>query len=171
MALRKTITIFAALLLSLFLGSVQAADYKIGYVNGQLLISKSPEAIALPKKLEKEFNSRRQKLIAQGKQLQKLKEKGQKDALTMSKSELSRLEADVRARDREFNNDKKALFEDINIRKNQELVKIRNHIKELVNSVAKENNFDLVLEGAGVVYYSKRADITDLVLKRMKSAK
>ncbi len=156
------------ILTSVFLGSVNAADFKIGYVDGAVLLDQSPMTKALVAKLEKEFLPRKNKLVAQNNQLSKLVEKKQKDGAVMSESELLRLEKDIRKRGRELTNDKDAFNEDIALKRNQELLKIRKQIAELIVEVAKENNYDIILEKPSVIYASDRANITNLVLKKMK---
>ena len=153
---------------SAFISSVHAADFKIGYVDGAVLLDQSPMTKALVDKLEKEFLPRKNKLVAQNNQLTKLIEKKQKDGAVMSESELLRLEKDIRKRGRELKNDKDAFNEDIALKRNQELLKIRKQIAELIVEVAKENNYDIILEKPSVIYASDRANITDLVLKKMK---
>jgi outer membrane protein len=156
------------ILASVFLGSVNAADFKIGYVDGAVLLDQSPMTKALVAKLEKEFLPRKNKLVAQNNQFTKLVEKKQKDGAVMSESELLRLEKDIRKRGRELTNDKDAFNEDIALKRNQELLKIRKEIAELIVEVAKENNYDIILEKPSVIYASDRANITNLVLKKMK---
>ena len=167
---RITLSITALITLLVF-SAPQAAEYKIGYVDGAVLLDKSPLTAELLKKLEKEFLPRKQKLVAQNKQLNTLVEKKQRDAAVMSESEVLKLEKDIRKRGRELKNAKEAFNEDIALKRNQELLKIRKQIAELIISVAKDNNYDIVLEKPSVIYASKRADITDLVLKRMNSGK
>jgi len=167
---RITLSITAVITLLVF-SAPQAAEYKIGYVDGAVLLDKSPLTAALLKKLEKEFLPRKQKLIAQNKQLNTLVEKKQRDAAVMSETEVLKLEKDIRKRGRELKNAKEAFNEDIALKRNQELLKIRKQIAELIISVAKENNYDIVLEKPSVIYASKRANITDLVLDRMNSGK
>jgi outer membrane protein len=143
----------------------------MGYVDGAVLLDKSPLTAALLKKLEQEFLPRKQTLISQNKQLTTLLEKKQRDAAVMSETEVLKLEKDIRKRGRELKNAKDAFNEDIALKRNQELLKIRKQIAELIISVAKDNDYDIVLEKPSVIYASKRADITQLVLDRMKSAK
>lgn len=171
MMLKRITLSITALITLLVFSAPQAAEYKIGYVDGAVLLDKSPLTAALLKKLEKEFLPRKQKLIAQNKQLNTLVEKKQRDAAVMSESEVLKLDKDIRKRGRELKNAKEAFNEDIALKRNQELLKIRKQIAELIISVAKDNNYDIVLEKPSVIYASKRANITDLVLKRMNSGK
>lgn len=169
MNLKRITSIVLATAILLAASMVNAADYKIGYVDGAVLLDKSPLTAELLKKLEQEFLPRKQKLVAENKQLNTLIEKKQRDAAVMSESEVLKLEKDIRKRSRELNNAKEAFNEDIALKRNQELLKIRKQIAELIVSVAKENNYDIVLEKPSVIFASKRANITDLVLQRMNA--
>jgi len=171
MIFKKITLSITALFMLLVFSAPHAAEYKIGYVDGAVLLDKSPLTAELLKKLEKEFLPRKQKLIAQNKQLNSLVEKKQRDAAVMSESEVLKLEKDIRKRGRELKNAKDAFNEDIALKRNQELLKIRKQIAELIISVAKDNNYDIVLEKPSVIYASKRSNITQLVLDRMKSGK
>lgn len=171
MKLRSVAISFAAVFTLLLLNVAQAEEFKIGYVDGAELLNKSPKTAELLKKLESEFLPRKQKLVSQNKQLNTLVEKKQRDAAVMSESELLRLEKDILKRNRELKHSKEAFNEDIALKRNQELLQIRKSIAELIISVAKENGYDIVLEKPSVIYASKRADITALVLERMNSTK
>ena len=168
MNLRASILSLVFLLATALISTASAADFKIGYVDGAVLLDQSPMTKVLVDKLEKEFLPRKNKLVAENNQLTKLIEKKQKDGAVMSESELLRLEKDIRKRGRELKNNKDAFNEDIALKRNQELLKIRKEIAELIVEVAKENKFDIILEKPSVIYASDRANITDLVLKKMK---
>ena len=168
MNLKPTIISLLLLITLAFVSVANAADFKIGYVDGAVLLDQSPMTKELVAKLEKEFLPRKNKLVAENNQLTKLIEKKQKDGAVMSESELLRLEKDIRKRGRELKNSKDAFNEDIALKRNQELLKIRKQIAELIVEVAKENKYDIILEKPSVIYASDRANITDLVLKKMK---
>ena len=168
MNLKPTIISLLLMITLAFVSAANAADFKIGYVDGAVLLDQSPMTKELVAKLEKEFLPRKNKLVAENNQLTKLIEKKQKDGAVMSESELLRLEKDIRKRGRELKNSKDAFNEDIALKRNQELLKIRKQIAELIVEVAKENKYDIILEKPSVIYASDRANITSLVLKKMK---
>jgi outer membrane protein len=66
----------------------------------------------------------------------------------------------------EFQRKQRELREDANLRKNEELGAIQERINKAVTRVAEEEGYDLVIYG-GVAYASKKADITDKVLKSL----
>jgi outer membrane protein len=54
-----------------------------------------------------------------------------------------------------------------NLRRNEELSRIQGLIREVVVTIAKDEDYDLILE-TGVVYISPRIDLTERVLKRLE---
>ena len=153
--------------LTLFVASVSAyADLKVGFVQVDKILQEAPQTIESNKKLEKEFSARTDKLKADVKALKEKEAAFSKDALTMKDSDrdakdkaLSQLRVDVQRKERE-------LREDINIRRNEELGGLQEQINKAVTSVAKAENFDLVLYN-GVAYASEKIDITDKILKSL----
>ena len=153
--------------LTLFVTSISAyADLKVGFVQVDKILQEAPQTIESNKKLEKEFSARTEKLKADVKALKEKEAAFSKDALTMKDSDrdakdkaLSQLRVDVQRKERE-------LREDINIRRNEELGGLQEQINKAVTSVAKAENFDLVLYN-GVAYASEKIDITDKILKSL----
>jgi len=128
----------------------------------------APQVEAVRAKLKKEFARRDDELVAQQKQVKKLEEKLQRDGAIMSEAEAKRLERDIVSRTRKLKSSQTEFQEDLSLRQNEELGKLRKVISEVIVSVAKAEKFDMVLE-AGVVYVSDRANITDKVLARLKA--
>jgi len=152
---------------TLILASLSAyADLKVGFVQVDKILQDAPQTIESNKKLEKEFSSRTDKLKADVKSLKEKEAAFSKDAITMKESErdakeklLSQLRVDVQRKERE-------LREDINIRRNEELGGLQEQINKAVTTVAKAENFDLILYN-GVAYASEKIDITDKILKSL----
>jgi len=167
MKFRTTVLTLTAIFSMLMLSTANAADYKIGFVEVAKLLNQSPQVAAVRDKLKKEFSRRDQELLAQSKQIKTLAEQLKRDGAVMSESEAKRLEKDIISRKRKLKNAQSAFQEDLTLRQNEELQKIRKQIAEVIQAIAKENKFDLVLE-SGAVYASDRANITELVLDRMK---
>ena len=152
---------------TLFLASLSVyAELKVGFVEVQKILQEAPQTIEINKKLEKEFNIRTDKLKTDIKTLNDRQAAFNKDSLTMKESEkeaklksVEQLRIDIQRKDRE-------LKEDFNIRKNEELLFLQDQINKAVISVAKAENFDLVLYN-GVAYSSEKIDITDKILKSL----
>ncbi|BAO44087.1 OmpH/Skp family outer membrane protein [Thiolapillus brandeum] len=157
-------------LLAVFLVSLSGAALsatKIAYVEVGKVLQESPQVKAVKEKIRKEFAKRDDQLVAEQKKLKKLKEKLSRDGSIMSEAERKRLERDIIARTRKLKNSQSEFQEDLALRQNEELGKLRKVIAEVIVKVAKKGGYDLVLE-SGVVWANDKVNITPQVLKELK---
>jgi len=158
--------ITAAILLSGFGASVNAEDYKIGVVNAVKILEQSPQARKTSVMIENEFSPRSKQLQAEQKVLSGLEDKFNKDGAVMSEAERKNLERDIVNKRRDLKREDDEFREDLNFRRNEEMAKIQNEIVSAIQTVAKENSFDLVLSD-GVIFASPKIDMTDMVLQHL----
>ena len=147
--------LFLALLLCIALPTVALADTKVAAVNINKLMEGAPQAQAASEDLKKRFAAREQALL----------DKRDKDIL--SKSEREKLEQEIRDRRREFKRKSDEFTEDFSLARNEALNKLQADVYKAIVDVAKRENYDLVVSES-VLYASKRVDITDKVLERLK---
>jgi outer membrane protein len=165
---KKTLLLMSLLLVMMLLaGTAFAQSYRIGFVNATRVFEESPQYQEARKRLETEFSRREKELLSSQKQLQQLEEKLQRDGAVMSEDEVKRLERDILSRSRRLKNSQTAFREDLNLRQNEEFKKLRTQIREVIQEVGKSEKMDLVVSD-GVVYYSDRIDISDLVLDKLR---
>ncbi len=143
---------------------LQAAELKVGYVQVDKILQEAPQTAESGKKLEKEFGPRSQELDRLAKQIKELETVLEKDSVTIPETERRTKERDVQNIKVEFQRKQRELREDINLRKNEELGSLQDRINKAVQSVAKSENYDLVMY-SGVAYAADKIDITDKVLK------
>lgn len=155
---------------ALLLPVVAAAETKIGYVNLTEILEKSPQADAARKTLEKEFSYRNEKLTAVRDEILKFEETLQKDGAVMTETRRSELEKEILNKKREYSRQQEELKEDFNIRRNQEIGDLQKSVNEVVNSLAKSQNYDLVVTQP-VLFASDRIDMTDQVLEELRKVK
>jgi outer membrane protein len=144
--------------------SAQSAELKVGYVQVDKILQEAPQTAESGKKLEKEFSPRSQELDRMAKQIKDLESALDKDGLTITEADRRSKERDVQNIKTEFQRKQRELREDINLRKNEELGSLQDRINKAVQSVAKAENYDLVMY-SGVAYAADKIDITDKVLK------
>lgn len=144
-----------------------AETYKIGAVDALRVLEQSPQADAARKMIEKEFAPRDKKLVAEQKKIRDLEEKLNKDGAIMSEQERTKLERDIINAKRDLKRSQDEFREDLNFRRNEEFAKIQKKIAQSVQDIAKEENFDLILD-AGVVFASSKVNITDLIIEKLK---
>lgn len=163
----KLIQFPAFILLILLLSGQAWAQSNIGAVNINKLMENAPQAKAASESMKTRFSSRENKLLAERDEIRKLEEQYKKDADVMSKPEKAALERKIRERLREFKRDSDAFTEDFSIARNDVLTTIQNDVYKAIVDVAEKEKFDLVVSES-VLYASKRVDITDKVLARLK---
>lgn len=143
-----------------------AAEIKVGVVNTARIMAKAPQAGKATAALEKEFAPRQKRLLASQKEIKKLDEKFVRDAKLMSEAESRKLQRTLLEKKRNLKRDQEEFREDFNLRRNEELTKIQRTIGEAIKALAQAEKFDLVLAD-GVIFASKKVDITEKVLKRL----
>lgn len=144
--------------------AVAAEDKRVAYVNINKVLEQAPQAIAANKRLEKEFEPRNSALNELRKEVRSLEDRLAREGMTMSESQLRKLELDIRGRKREIKRAQEDFREDLNIRRNDELRKLQKRTYDAIVELAKKENYDMVL-GDVVIYASPAVDITDKVLK------
>ena len=161
------LVVFLFSVLTLFPG-VSFAEMKIGFVNLVKLIEEAPQGEAATKKIEAEFSPRDNAIRKKQEKIQKLEADIEKNALVMKASELSKKEAEITKLKRSLKREAEEFREDYNVRRNEELKVLQKVVREAINDVGKQSKFDLIL-AEGVLYTSDKANITELVLKKLRS--
>lgn len=163
--LNLTAIFFIALMLP---ATAMAENYKIGVVNAVKILESAPQAEQAKKRLENEFAARDRKLVAAQKAVKQKEEKLAKDGAIMSESERVKLEREAVAGRRELKRDQDEFRDDLNFRRNEEFGKIQKDIVQAIQKIAKDQKYDLIV-GEGVIFASSKVDITDAVIKQLKS--
>jgi outer membrane protein len=150
-------------------GVASAADLKIGFVNVARLLEKAPQAEAAKKDLEREFKPRDSKLVSEQKTIKSLEEKLAKDEAVMSEAERQKVERDLLNKKRDAKRVQDEFREDFNLRRNEELAKLQKSIFEAIQTLAKEENYDLLLTD-GVVFAKETIDITNKIEQKLQAS-
>ena len=150
-------------------GIASAEGLKIGVVNALKVLEAAPQAERARKQLEKEFASRDRELAAEMKAIKEKEDKLDKDGAIMSQDEAQKMQRDIMTKRRDLKRDQDEFRDDVNLRRNEEFGKIQKQIIKTIQSVAKDQGFDLIL-GDGVIYANDKVDITNLVIDKLKKA-
>jgi outer membrane protein len=145
--------------------SASAAELKIGYVNAVKVIEEAPQGEAALKKLEAEFAPRDKQIVEMQNKLKLLEQELEKNALVLKDAEHRSKEFEIVSLKRDLRRATQEFREDYNLRRNEELAALQKIVQKTIAEIAKQENYDLILESA--VYASTRADITDKILKRL----
>ena len=159
--LRKLLVATAMILGSL---SVTAADLKIGVVDMQAVLAKSPQRKTINEKIQKQFKEKQDALIALQKKGKELQDKMKRDEMTMTVAQKIDSTRQLQALDSEFKLKKTFLDEDLSIAQKQELQKIQVKVIQAIKKVAADEKFDLILRAEAAVHATDAANITDKVI-------
>jgi outer membrane protein len=142
-----------------------ADELKIGYVNMQRVLREAPASIQVGKKLDQEFEKRRQELqrIADDIKARQaaLSEKGS----SLSDRERQAKEAELTEISVRFQRRQQEFQEDIKILQDKEMSAILDKANKAIIEIAKSEHLDMIFQEAIAV--SERVDITDKLIKKL----
>lgn len=147
--------------------SVQAEELKIGFVNPVKVLEAAPQVQEANLRLEKEFEPRDKRIVATQKEIRRLEENLAKNEAIMGKDEVVELKRDIISKKRDIKREQEEFREDYNIRRSEELDKLQKKIYKTIEALAEEDGYDLIVSD-GVIWASKRVDITEKVLVRLR---
>ena len=153
---------------SLFLASswaVAQQTARIGFVDPVRLIEQAPQGAQALKKLEDEFRSRDDELKDLHNRIQEMEADLEKNILVMDATTAQTRQRDIENQKRRLARSQQEAREDYNLRRNEELARLQTLVREVIVDLARDKNFDLVVEQA--VYVSDAVDITEQVLERL----
>ena len=87
----------------------------------------------------------------------------------MSEAEKQKAGKDFQNKIRDFKKTEQEFKEDINANRNEELGKLQRKIGEVASSIAKDEEYDLLLLSDVVVYKKEQFDITAQVVKKLST--
>ncbi len=146
--------------------STQAwADMRIGFVNTDRVMREAPIALAAQKRLEKEFAPRDTALQKMAKQVKDLQLQLDREGGSMSDTDRHNKERDLANLTLEYQRGLREFREDLNLRRNEELVKVQDKARKAIQTFAVNEKYDLIVEDA--VYYNPRIDITDRIIRML----
>ena len=152
--------------------SAQAsAETKIAVINVPRIMQEIPQGKAVEAKLKSEFSSRiseMQRLETEG---QNLAAKLKKDEAFMAADERTKLQRRLAELQADFNLKGQALQEDQRRRFNEEQKKVLNKIQDAIDSIAKAQGYDLVLNGQSGVFGAEELDISAQVIQQVSKSK
>ncbi len=141
---------------------------KIGYVNANEVVSNAPQAKIALEELNQKYSPRESELLDMQAELRKLEEQlSNPDGNNLTGAEISQLRSEARAIDRELERATADLNEDYNFDRNRRLEELQALISEVILTMAREENFDLIVQSP-VVWASPRIDITGDILERLE---
>jgi len=144
---------------------VAQAQMKIGFVNTERVFREAAPAKRAQQSLEREFSARNAELGRIEKQGRDLQTELEKENVTMPEGTRREKERQLADISRNFQRIQREIREDLNLRRNEELAKVQERATRVINQIAEQEKFDLILQEA--VFASGRIDITDKVIRAL----
>jgi len=148
-------------------GSHNDQSVKIGYINIDHLVTSSPQFIQANQEVVKEFKPQENNLVALAKQIQTLADKFNKISKTLNQSERKSEINKIAKLERQLKQRAATLKKQLELRNLQELDKIQGLINQVIERMAKEGGFDLILYQK-VAYASKKINITPIISQKLR---
>ncbi len=145
--------------------AVDPADLRIGFVNFRRIMAAAPQREEINERLEREFGVERDALLQAQSELRSMERQLETlqhgDAYNDYERQVINKRRDVARRDSDYR-------DNINVRRNEEMAKLQKMIGDEIISLAKEANYDIILNDIGVFYVSERADLSQQVITRLQ---
>ena len=154
-----------AIALAGFAFAAGAAEMKIGFVNTERVFREAAPAKRAQQVLEREFSARNVELSKVEKQGRDLQQELERENVTMPEATRREKERQLADISRNFQRVQREIREDLNLRRNEELAKVQERATRVINQIAEQEKFDLIIQEA--VFASGRIDITDKVIRAL----
>ena len=156
---------WAAAMVAILVAPAAHAQLKIGFVNTERVFREAAPAKRAQQKLEKEFATRNAELAKVEKQGRDMQAELERDNVTMTEPARREKERQLADISRNFARIQREIREDLNLRRNEELAKVQERATRVINQIAEQEKFDLVIQEA--VFASSRIDITERVIRAL----
>ena len=159
-----SLTIFLAVL---FVAVASAQETKVGYIDLQKVIRDSKAGKAAKLSFEKEFQQKKVIIESKKRNVDSLREDFIKNAQVMSESARKQKAEDIDKKDKDLLRTQEDFKEDLQKKDFELTQKILRDIEGILKQIGDSGDYAIIIEKieGGVVYSSKSADVTDLVIQ------
>ena len=165
----KRLVVGLLLVTGLLSVDVNAADIKIGVVSVERILTEAPQVEAVNTSMLEQFGPKRDALQALEKEITKMQENYKRNELVMTEDKLKELKKEIIGKIQKLKQTEAMLTQEVSTVRNQELAVLQQQVKGVIDEIAKEGKYNLILS-EGVAYADDKHDITNDVLNKMKAA-
>lgn len=159
--------IFLFIIASLFAFNVYAAELKVGVVNLDTVLQKSSLAMKLNAKISNDFQPKQDALNAAQKKLQDSVDQLTYNAYKMSPDERNALQTKIAGQRRDLEVMAGTMQKDLQIAQSQSSQEILSKLNGVIQKIAKDGSYDMVLTSANMLYLNNTIDITKQVTDQL----
>lgn len=165
---------FVALLcvsMGLQAASAPAAGIKIAVVDLQQVLQQAPQMAAANAQLKKQFEPQEQQIIAAQKKLKADSEKLQQSGPSMNKDDATKLQQTVMTDKTQLEQQFITFRQNLIAAHNKSMQTVIDQVNATIATIAKEGQYNIVLQKQGILYADQSYDITSQVVAALKKAK
>lgn len=163
--MKKVLAFLSSLLLVGAMQAYAAETPVVAVVNVQQIFQQSPKIADLNKKLQTQFKSRQDNLIARQKALQEEADKYRKEEPTMTQAQKETMQKKITTEQASLSKDAATFQDDLNKEQRKAMSNVLTQLNGVISGIAKKNNYSLVLDSQAVIYAADTVDVTKQVSK------
>lgn len=164
----------AGLTLALASGALFAsaanAEENIAVIDSNYVFQNAPELKAAMKKLDEEFKAPVEQLRAKEKVIVDKIQALQKDGKNLRQADIKKREDEINKLRADYDKEAGELQQKINARRAEEENKVVENLQKVIDSIAKEKKYTLILDNRAVAYSVEGKNITKDVMDKLAPA-
>lgn len=141
----------------------------VGVIDLAAVLQQSSQAKAAGEQLKGEFKPRQQKVLDAQKQLAQDQGKLKRDGSVMSAADAQALQSKINSEGRDLQQMQDDYMQDLRAAQTQAMQKVLSQVDKIVQKIAAQGHYDLILQKNSVAFNSQRIDITTQVIQEMKN--
>lgn len=162
-------SIFTFLVFSfVFTGQVQAAELKVGYMDMQKAIQETSAGRKAKKDLEESFNKKKKEIEKKEADLKKMTEDFEKKNLVLSEEVKNQKSQEIQTEMAKYRELVGKSQLDIQKRERELTAPIVDKLRTILEDIAKNENYTMILDRQNVLWANKQIDLTDRVVKEFE---
>ncbi|HBS52315.1 MAG TPA: hypothetical protein DEA62_05000 [Coxiellaceae bacterium] len=167
----RKILLAASTMIFLMFGSSVFAEMKIGVINYEKVVVESPQLAAAKADFKKKFEPREKEINEAQKKFQDEIAAFSKDSPTMKEDAKKAAQQKIMEQQKKLQEMQAKFQKDATTAQNDTMNNILKKVEDVINKIAADQKFDLVIAKTSVPYSKKELDITDEVIKQVKNKK
>jgi len=169
--MRKLLAFVCGAIVLLGVQVASATDLKVGVVDLKKVLADAPQVSAMRAKLQNQFDPRNKELVALQKEMQTNMDKYNKDSAVMKDQEKKDLQNKIIDQQKKLRDMQADFQKSLMTAEDQSMQEISKLVQDAIDSLTKEQSYDLILAKGAVTYSNPSFDITDKVIKTLKDKK
>lgn len=142
----------------------QTVSQRVGFVNTNEILQKSPQAKAVSNRLRREFEGRESRIQDCNDAFWKLDRTLRREGRTMDEKKREKMVSQARSKKRECEELQSRFQEDLNRRRSEEVSNFQREVIETVERLARSRGLAVVLNATAAIYVDEKIDLTEQVL-------